>query len=95
MKIAQELVSGVEADGRSATVVRAAIRLAHELGIDIIAEGIETEGQQAFLLAAGRKLGQGFYFSRPVDAAHATELLRSGEITLARRPLRLVETPAA
>ena len=95
VKIAQELVSGVEADSRSATVVRAAIRLAHELGIDIIAEGIETEGQQEFLLAAGCEHGQGFYFSRPVDAAHVTELLRSGKVALARRPLRLVENPAA
>ena len=45
MKIAQELVFGVDIDSRSATVVRAAIRLAHELGIEIIAEGVETEGQ--------------------------------------------------
>lgn len=95
VKIAQELVSGVEADSRSATVVRAAIRLAHELGIDIIAEGVETEGQSEFLLSAGCEHGQGFYFSRPVDAAQATELLRVGKIALARRPLRLVEAPAA
>lgn len=95
VKITQELVSGVEADSRCATVVRAAIRLAHELGIDIIAEGIETEGQRGLLLAAGCEHGQGFYFSRPVDAAKVTELLRAGKIALARRPLRLVENPAA
>ncbi len=95
VKIAQELVSGVEGDGRSATVVRAAIRLAHELGIDIIAEGIETEGQGKFLLSAGCEHGQGFYFSRPVNAARAAELLRSGQIVPTRRLLRLVETPAA
>jgi diguanylate cyclase len=95
VKIAQELVAGVEADGRSATVVRAAIRLARELGIDIIAEGIETEGQGKFLLSAGCEHGQGFYFSRPVDAGRAAELLRAGQIVPARRLLRLVETPAA
>ncbi|MGA7786977.1 MAG: EAL domain-containing protein [Xanthobacteraceae bacterium] len=95
VKIAQELVSGVDTDPRSATVVRAAIRLAHELGIEIIAEGVETEGQEKFLLSSGCEHGQGFYFSRPVDAEQAAALLRSGKITPARRPLRLVENSAA
>lgn len=95
VKIAQELVFGVDTDLRSATVVRAAIRLAHELGIEIIAEGVETEGQEKFLLSAGCEYGQGYYFSRPVDAERATELLRSGTIKPDRRPLRLVESTAA
>ena len=95
VKIAQELVFGVDTDSRSATVVRAAIRLAHELGIEIIAEGVETEGQEKFLLSAGCEYGQGYYFSRPVDAERATELLRSGTIKPDRRPLRLVESTAA
>jgi diguanylate cyclase (GGDEF)-like protein len=95
VKIAQELMFGVDTDHRSATVVRAAIRLAHELGIEIIAEGIETEGQEKFLLSAGCERGQGFYYSKGVDAAHATELLRAGKIEPARLPLRLVQPTAA
>ncbi|MGC2134882.1 MAG: EAL domain-containing protein, partial [Xanthobacteraceae bacterium] len=95
VKIAQELVFGVDTDSRSATVVRAAIRLAHELGIEIIAEGVETEGQEKFLLSAGCEYGQGYYFSRPVDAERATELLRAGTIKPDRRLLRLVESTAA
>jgi diguanylate cyclase (GGDEF)-like protein len=95
VKIAQELVFGVDADSRSATVVRAAIRLAHELGIEIIAEGVETEGQVKFLLSAGCEHGQGYYFSKPVNAARATELLRVGTIKPERRQLRLLETTAA
>ena len=95
VKIAQELVFGVDTDSRSATVVRAAIRLAHELGIEIIAEGVETEGQEKFLLSAGCEYGQGFYFSRPVNAERATELLRLGKVTPLRRPFRLVKTTAA
>jgi EAL domain-containing protein (putative c-di-GMP-specific phosphodiesterase class I) len=95
MKIARELVLGVDTDSRSATVVRAAIRMAHELGIEIIAEGVETEGQTKFLLSAGCESGQGFYFSRPVNAERATELLRAGWISPVRRSLRLIETTAA
>jgi diguanylate cyclase (GGDEF)-like protein len=95
IKIAQELVFGVDTDSRSATVVRAAIRLAHELGIEIIAEGVETEGQEEFLLSAGCEHAQGYYFSRPVTAARATELLRTGTIKPIHGALRLLETTAA
>ena len=95
IKIAQELVFGVDTDSRSATVVRAAIRLAHELGIEIIAEGVETEGQERFLLSAGCEHAQGYYFSRPVTAARATELLRTGTIKPIHGALRLVQTTAA
>jgi diguanylate cyclase (GGDEF)-like protein len=95
MKIAQELVFGVDTDSRSATVVCAAIRLAHELGIEIIAEGVETEGQAKFLLSAGCERGQGFYFSRPVNAERATKLLRAGRISPVRQSPRLIETTAA
>jgi diguanylate cyclase len=95
VKIAQELVAGVDTDPRGATVVRAAIRLTHELGIGIIAEGVENEGQEKFLLSAGCDHAQGYYFSVPVDAAHATELLRTGTIKPVRPALRLVENSAA
>jgi len=95
MKIAQELVFRIDTDSRSATVVRTAIRLAHELGIEIIAEGVETEGQAKVLLSAGCERGQGFYFSRPVNVERATELLRAGRIIPVRRSPRLLETTAA
>jgi diguanylate cyclase (GGDEF)-like protein len=80
LKIAQELVLGVTTEPRNATVVRTAIRLAGELGIECIAEGVETQAQANFLIAAGCVQAQGFHFSRPVSAARATELLREGRI---------------
>jgi EAL domain-containing protein (putative c-di-GMP-specific phosphodiesterase class I) len=95
LKIAQELVLKVDSDFRNATVVRAAIRLAHELDIACIAEGVETEAQARFLVSAGCEHGQGYYFSWPVDAERATALLRQGRIKPARDLLRVVETTAA
>jgi diguanylate cyclase (GGDEF)-like protein len=80
LKIAQELVFRVTDDARNATVVRAAIRLAAELGIEVIAEGVETSAQAEFLLSAGCEHAQGYYFSRPLNAPRVTELLRLGTI---------------
>ncbi len=95
LKIAQELVFKVDCDFRKATVVRSAVRLAHELGIECIAEGVETEAQARFLISAGCAHGQGFLFSQPVDAKRATELLRHGRIKPASDLPRVVGTTAA
>jgi EAL domain-containing protein (putative c-di-GMP-specific phosphodiesterase class I) len=62
-------------------VVRTAIRLAQELGIEIILEGLETAGQALFLVSAGCRYAQGYYFSRPVSVKRATELLRQKKIS--------------
>ncbi|HEX2655329.1 MAG TPA: EAL domain-containing protein [Xanthobacteraceae bacterium] len=82
LKIAQELMFRVAIDSRSATVVRAAIGLANDLGIEVIAEGVETAEQAKFLTSAGCELAQGYYFSRPVEAERTTALLRKGRIDL-------------
>src|SRR6202050_700816 len=95
IKIAQELVFGVDTDSRNAAVVRAAIQLARELGIEVVAEGVETEGQAKFLMAAGCEYAQGYLFSKPVSAERATGLLRLGRIKPIQRSLALVETTAA
>jgi diguanylate cyclase (GGDEF)-like protein len=76
LKIAQELVFQVTTDCRHASVVRTAIRLAQELGIELIAEGVENDAQASFLVAAGCGYAQGYFFSRPVTAKRVTELLR-------------------
>jgi EAL domain-containing protein (putative c-di-GMP-specific phosphodiesterase class I) len=76
LKVAQELVLGVTLNPRHASVVRTAIRLAEELHVGLIAEGVETKAQADFLISAGCVHAQGYYFSRPVTAERATALLR-------------------
>jgi predicted signal transduction protein with EAL and GGDEF domain len=78
IKIAQQFVDGLPGDPGSAAIVRATIGLAREFGIEIIAEGVETAAQLEFLVGAGCRCIQGFYFSRPVPAGQATRLLRQG-----------------
>jgi diguanylate cyclase len=83
LKIAQQLVFGVTAEPRNATVVRTAIRLARELGIECLAEGVETQAQANFLLAAGGEQAQGFFFSRPLSPANTTVFLRERRLKAA------------
>jgi len=62
IKIDRSFVSGKSLVGRSGTIVKAMIDLAHALGIKVVAEGVENEDQRAFLQAAGCDAGQGFLF---------------------------------
>ena len=78
LKLAQEFVFRVTVDYRNAAVVRAAIRLANELGLEVIAEGVETEAQVRFLMGAGCEQAQGYYFSRPVPALKSRNCCGTG-----------------
>jgi EAL domain-containing protein (putative c-di-GMP-specific phosphodiesterase class I) len=72
IKLDQGIVSRMLGSVKDATIVRSTIRLGHELGMEIVAEGVETPGQREFLIEAGCKLMQGYLVSEalPVDAFH-------------------------
>ncbi|WP_137885999.1 bifunctional diguanylate cyclase/phosphodiesterase [Pseudomonas sp. 2FE] len=81
LKIAQSFINAATEDPDSATTIRAIINFARELGIGIIAEGVETQEQRALLISTGSTTqAQGFYFSEAVDNTRASELLRLGSI---------------
>ena len=72
-----------------------AIHLAHELNIAVIAEGVETEAQAQFLLAAGCENAQGYYYSRPVNAEAAAILLRKGRIEAVKERRKTLKSVTA
>ncbi|WP_200327891.1 putative bifunctional diguanylate cyclase/phosphodiesterase [Thiocystis violacea] len=78
LKVAQEFVTGIGSNSHDAAIVGAVIALAKSLGLKIIAEGVETGEQLAFLSERDCDLIQGFYFGRPVAAMRFQELV-SGE----------------
>lgn len=80
LKIAQSFVASAVRDRDRAATIRATISLAREFGIEVIAEGVETREQRDMLLTTGSSEAQGFYFSEPVEASRATELLRQIKI---------------
>jgi len=77
LKIDQSFVRDLVIDSDDAAIVTATIAMAHALNLTVIAEGVETEQQLQFLKDNGCEQMQGYYFSRPVPAGEATELLRS------------------
>jgi diguanylate cyclase (GGDEF)-like protein/PAS domain S-box-containing protein len=80
VKIAQSFMPGLTANSKSAVIVRAAIGLAHELGMDVIVEGVETAEQLELVRAWGARKIQGYYFSKPLSVGDAASVLRAGKI---------------
>ncbi|GEM_PF-329709 len=78
LKIDRSFVMGLPEVAHSVTIVRNTIALAHDLGMTVVAEGVETEGQRQLLLELGCDYAQGYLFSRPVDAEEFTRLLTGG-----------------
>jgi EAL domain-containing protein (putative c-di-GMP-specific phosphodiesterase class I) len=68
LKIDRTFVSGMEADRRNAAIVRSTIELGHNLGLSVVAEGVETEHELEELRRYGCDLAQGFLFARPMAA---------------------------
>jgi diguanylate cyclase (GGDEF)-like protein/PAS domain S-box-containing protein len=75
LKIDRSFVVGLGSERSAATVAAAVLRLAEQLGLGVVAEGVETAQQQEVLLQLGCTRAQGFLFSRPVEAEVARGLL--------------------
>jgi diguanylate cyclase (GGDEF)-like protein len=78
IKIDRSFVDGIDADGSNLPIVQAVIALAHGLGIEVVAEGIETVGQSARLRELVCDRGQGFYYARPQPPEELRDLLAKG-----------------
>jgi len=83
LKIARSYIREATTSAEHATAVRAILRFAHDIGIAVIAQGVETEEQNALLKEADAATqGQGFHFSCAVSAEKAAALLRRGTVNL-------------
>ncbi|MBD2087250.1 EAL domain-containing protein [Coleofasciculus sp. FACHB-542] len=75
LKIDRSFVNRMGAGGKDAEIVKAIVALAHNLGMSVTAEGIETAQQLAQLKALQCERGQGYFFSNPLDNGAAGQLI--------------------
>jgi diguanylate cyclase (GGDEF)-like protein/PAS domain S-box-containing protein len=78
LKVDQSFIHEINADTDEATIISAVINMGCRMKHRVIAEGVETAEQLAFLRAHGCDEGQGYYFSRPMPAAETAKLLELG-----------------
>jgi diguanylate cyclase (GGDEF)-like protein len=76
LKIDRSFVPGSEGDGDAHVLSQAIVELGRALRLDMVAEGIETQGQADWFRALGVRLGQGFHFSRPMAGGDVERYLR-------------------
>lgn len=81
LKIDGTFIQGMIEDEQDAIIVRSTIQLAHNLGLNVVAEGVETEAVYRALADLGCDNAQGYYIARPLDAAAINEWLDKGTWT--------------
>ena len=75
IKIDKSLVRDSGLNGSTPLILRSIIALAHELGKEVVAEGVETAAEAAYLRSIGCEFGQGFYYGEPMPAKEVANLL--------------------
>jgi diguanylate cyclase (GGDEF)-like protein len=84
IKLDRSFVAGLGEASADAALAAGVLPLARALGIEVVAEGIETEGQLAHLFALGYRRGQGYMLARPVAAPEAAALVAAGPLSATR-----------
>jgi diguanylate cyclase (GGDEF)-like protein len=77
IKLDRSFVAAIEHDPSAAAIVRATLSLGRSLGLDAVAEGVESAEQLAMLDAEGCRLAQGYYFSPPVHVQEIDSMVRA------------------
>jgi EAL domain-containing protein (putative c-di-GMP-specific phosphodiesterase class I) len=95
LKIDRAFVSRIGANGENAEFVRTIAALAHELGLSVVAEGVETHGQIAMIEEVGCEQAQGYLVSRPLDSVQAAQFISAQWVAPAVQELALPERASA
>jgi EAL domain-containing protein (putative c-di-GMP-specific phosphodiesterase class I) len=86
LKIDKRFVLNMNSDPDDAVIVRSTIDLGHNLGLQVVAEGVEDHDAQAALARLGCDVVQGYHFSRPIPAAQVPGWLTQHDATVSGAP---------
>jgi predicted signal transduction protein with EAL and GGDEF domain len=84
LKIDQSFVRGIGSNSDAEEIIKAIVNLGQSLGIEVIAEGVETRGQEAHLIGLGCKTGQGFLYSKAAPSGTISRMLAGVSVPVAR-----------
>jgi EAL domain-containing protein (putative c-di-GMP-specific phosphodiesterase class I) len=82
LKIDRSFVNDLPADTNDAAIARAIILMAHTLGLEVVAEGVESVEQHRFLCESGCDHLQGFLYGKPMPATEITQLLAENGLAI-------------
>ena len=91
LKIDRSFVNDISSAGKNVLLVDTIIMMAHNLSLDVVAEGVENEQELFYLKSRGCEVFQGYYFSRPVARSVFTEMLKSGSSNFDEQDRSLVK----
>jgi diguanylate cyclase (GGDEF)-like protein len=94
IKVDRSLVRNSGIDGSSPLILRSVIALAHELGKEVVAEGVETQADASYLRSIGCEYGQGYYYGEPMPAKDVANLLAALASHRKRRERERARAPA-
>ena len=80
LKIDRSFINDITEDSADRELVNATIAMAHGLGLKVVAEGVETDGQLQHLKNQGCEFAQGYYFSEPISPEKFTEMLQNQDL---------------
>ena len=80
IKIDRSFIRGVPDNAEQTAIARALIIMAHSVDLEVIAEGVETPDQRAFLVSKGCEEAQGFLYARPLPNQEFIEFVRTAEM---------------
>jgi diguanylate cyclase (GGDEF)-like protein/PAS domain S-box-containing protein len=95
IKVDRSLVRDSGINGSSPLILRSVVALAHELGKEVVAEGVETQADAAYLRSIGCEYGQGYYYGEPMAAKDVASLLAALASHRRRRERERARAPAA
>ncbi len=95
LKIDKSFVMGMTADRNDAKIVRSTVELAHNLGLSVVAEGVEDEAVLAALRQLHCDVGQGYLWSKPVPVEQFLRWAKAQEVAVTESPLAAALAPQA